>query len=69
MWRMSSDVIPSGGLLMYFLRSSSISGFVASDLLKEDYIIEYRKRDQAEEGFLRDLDIALSYNVSRDTRL
>ena len=28
MWRMSLEVIPSGGFSMYFLRSSSISGFM-----------------------------------------
>ena len=48
MLRMSLDVIPYGGLSMYFLRASSFL---------EDYITE---RCYAEERFPRDLDIALS---------
>lgn len=34
-WRMSVDVIPSGGFSMYCLRSSSISGFINGNLLSE----------------------------------
>lgn len=57
---MSLDVIPSGGLSMYFLRNSSILDFMVVFLLLEDYIIEREKRNHAEERFPKDLDIALS---------
>ena len=45
---------------MYFLRNSSMLGFMVFFLLPEDYIIEREKRNHAEERFPRDLDIALS---------
>lgn len=66
MERMSSDVIPSGGLLIYFLRSSSISDFMLQSSFIEDYIT--KKADQVEERIPRDLDIAFSYSSSRETR-